>query len=304
MNPHGDLPMDGILILDKPVEMTSAGLVSRVKRITRIKKAGHCGILDPFATGVMIVCLNRATRISRFFLAGQKTYRGVLKLGITTDTQDKTGREIGRADVSGVSESQIREVFQRFVGDQTQAPPVYSALKQNGVPLYRLARQGSPVQKPPRPITIHRLTVEGVEEAEVRFTVACSAGTYVRTLAADIGAALGCGGHLSELRRVASGGFTEAEAGTPEALQKAVTAGRLAETVIPMAEALRGIPGEAAGFDLKEKIRHGRPVTTADVKTRAVSSGYVKILDENGRLLAVLAAGESRRLNYVCAFGT
>jgi len=166
--------MDGIIAIDKPVGMTSAQVVASVKRITRAAKVGHTGTLDPFATGVLVCCLNRATRLASFFLHGDKGYEGEMLLGIETDTQDPTGRVIRKAEEVSVSDAAIEEAFSRYRGTIQQEPPVYSALKHEGVPLYKLARAGKPVQKPARTVTIHELSIRGIDRPRVSFyTLGC-----------------------------------------------------------------------------------------------------------------------------------
>lgn len=203
-----DYQNSGVLILDKPPGITSAGAVARVKRLTGVSRVGHAGTLDPLATGVLVCATNQATRLCRFFLAGRKTYEAVLTLGQETDTQDAAGSPVGEPRPVTMSAEAVGEAFSRFRGNFLQQPPAFSALKQDGVPLYRLARRGTPVQKPPREVTVFELRIDEIRLPDVRFTVSCSAGTYVRSLCADIGRTLDCGGHLKSLRRLKSGLFT------------------------------------------------------------------------------------------------
>ena len=207
----------GFVVIDKPENMSSARVVSHVKRMLGVKKVGHAGTLDPFATGVMICCINRATRLARFFLGGDKKYEALLHLGIETDTQDATGNRISERQVPDCSEAEIQDVFGSFTGPLDQIPPVYSALKHKGKPLYYYARKGIEITKDPREVDITTLertdgcqTLFG-EEADLSIRVVCSKGTYIRTLAADIGRSLGCGAHLVQLRRTRSGCFTVEE---------------------------------------------------------------------------------------------
>ncbi len=221
----------GIIIIDKPENITSAGVVARVKRILDVKKAGHCGALDPFATGVMVICINQATKLAGFFLKGEKKYEAILELGAETDTQDLTGNVISTSEVADIPMETIRGVFKRFEGDIDQSPPVFSALKHKGTPLYKLARSGKPVQKPPRPVNIIRLAILEASLPEIRFEVTCSAGTYIRTLAADIGAALGCGAYLKALRRTESSGFSLEEALTIPEFEETVEGGKFQKKI-------------------------------------------------------------------------
>ena len=254
--------LSGVLVIDKPTAMSSAQVVSRVKKLLGAKKVGHTGTLDPFATGVLICCVNQATRLARFFLEGSKTYDAVLRLGTETDTQDATGQVTGQQPVPPVSPSRLKQVFKRFEGQQMQKPPIYAALKHQGKPLYKLARQGNPVQKPARPITVSALTLWAVDLPDVRFEVTCSSGTYVRTLCADIGRVIGCGGHLAGLRRTASSGFSIDAAWSLERLEAVDRDNRQEATLIPMAEALRAMPTFTAGADVLQYAANGRKLTT------------------------------------------
>lgn len=300
---------DGILVVDKPPDISSAAVVAQVKRLLKAKKVGHTGTLDPFATGVMVLCLGQATRLSRFFLHGRKRYEAVLMLGIETDTQDATGRVISRTppETLRFTEEQIRETLARFRGEIDQAPPVYSALKHQGTPLYKLARQGRPVQKPDRRVTIHAIGPTHIAVPEVHFTVTCSAGTYIRTLCSDIGEVLGCGGHLSALRRTESSGVTLDQAVTLADLPDLVREHRAWDRVIPMADALPAIPAYAADEPLAGRIEHGRPLTAADIPPETAGpDGRVRVVaarKSDRRLLAVVEWNADRaRYDYCCVF--
>ena len=205
----------GVFFVDKPVDVTSFKVVSRMRRILRIKKVGHAGTLDPFATGLLIVCAGRpATRLISQFMEGTKEYLATLRLGIETETQDTEGAVTVRRPVGTITHLEVESCLQRFRGRQKQVPPAYSALKHNGKPLYYYARKGIKITKEPREVDITVLerldgcqTLAG-EHADLAVRVVCSKGTYIRTLAADIGQSLGCGAHLVQLRRVRSGSFT------------------------------------------------------------------------------------------------
>ena len=203
---HPKRPVHGVLLLDKPTGITSNGALQAVKRLYQAEKAGHTGTLDPFAGGLLPVCLGEATKFSQYQLEADKRYRAVLRLGVTTTTGDLEGDLLETCDVQ-VTPAQLDAVLARFVGAIMQTPPMYSALKFQGKPLYEYARAGVTIERPARPVhirSIELLTYAGVEST---IEVACSAGTYIRTLAEDIGAALGCGAHLTQLTRLASGGF-------------------------------------------------------------------------------------------------
>ncbi len=302
--------LSGILVIDKPPDITSAGVVARIKRILKAKKAGHTGTLDPFATGVMVCCINRATKLSRFFLEGNKKYEAVIKLGVETDTFDLTGKIIATRDVDAFSEKKIIDVFNQFEGAMEQLPPVYSALKHKGVPLYKLARKGNPVQKPPRHIFISRINILDFQLPEIRFEVNCSSGTYIRTLCADIGSTLGCGGHLKELRRTESCGFSINEALTLSTLESIRNFDDLSEKIINMNDSLRNMEVYVADKYLAEKIENGKKLMNDDFKNIRSwneiyqnTTRYVKIVNNENNLLAVVHPNrENNTFSYCCVF--
>ena len=199
--------MNGIIIIDKPQEWTSNDVVSRLRRVFNTRRIGHGGTLDPMATGVLPVFVGRATRGVEFFEHAEKVYETVLRPGLTTDTEDITGTVLTERDAV-VTEEMVEEVLKQFRGDIMQIPPMYSAIKVNGRKLYDLARKGREVERQPRPITIHELTLLGMDDEGIRLRVRCSKGTYIRTLCKDIGEALGCGGCMAALRRVQAGEYT------------------------------------------------------------------------------------------------
>ena len=203
--------MDGIVIVDKPRGWTSQDVTARLRRVFGTRRIGHGGTLDPMATGVLPVFVGRATRAVEFFEHAEKTYETVLRLGITTDTEDMTGTVLTEEKVS-FTEEQLQETLAAFRGEILQVPPMYSALKVNGQKLCDLARKGKTVERQPRPITIHELTLVERGENTLRLRVRCSKGTYIRTLCKDIGEKLGCGGCMESLRRVAAGEYTIDEA--------------------------------------------------------------------------------------------
>jgi tRNA pseudouridine55 synthase len=300
--------LSGVLVLDKPAGISSAAVVAKVKKLLEADKVGHAGTLDPFATGVLVCCINQATRLARFFLSGFKTYEAVLQLGRQTDTQDASGKTVAEVPVSGLDKDKVSRLFKQFEGRQLQQPPVFAALKHRGRPLYELARMGKPVQKPARPVVIEALKLLRFDPPRISFEVTCSAGTYVRTLCADMGAAIGCGGHLAALRRTAGSGFRIAEALTLEQLGDMPEADRWAHLIEP-AQALRGMPALTADERALEQIRHGRKLDVDQIgqppaRLRALrNEGYVKVVDAENRLTAVLhAAPEDRTYNYCCVF--
>jgi len=295
----------GVIVVDKPPGITSAKVVARVKKWLKARKAGHTGTLDPFATGVLVVCINRATKLSRFFLHGKKKYEAVLHLGVETDTQDLTGIVTNVSHNVEFSKKTIQSAFKRFEGNIKQLPPIYSALKHKGVPLYKLARSKKPVQKPARQVTIITLKILEIQSPFIRFEVLCSAGTYIRTLCADIGASLGCGGHLKELRRIESSGFSITDAVTLEELEDLALSEKSSDRIISMSNALKDMPEYIADNVLVNKINHGHIITKDDVMSEQINAfeGFIKIVDTNKTLVAVLKhAKEKNRVDYCCVF--
>jgi len=207
-----DVTLDGVLLVDKAEGMTSHDVVALVRRSLGIKKVGHCGTLDPIATGLLLITIGRGTKVQDLLMSEDKEYVGTLALGITTSTQDRQGAIIDQRPVPSFDENKIRAAFQKFRGDFYQLPPMVSAKKHGGVPLYKLARQGKVVEREPRLVHVYRYTVDRIALPEIDFSVICSKGFYVRTYVHDIGEALGCGAHLKSLRRTKSGRFDVANA--------------------------------------------------------------------------------------------
>ena len=199
--------VDGILVVDKPMDWTSYDVVNCIKRRFNVEKIGHCGTLDPIATGLLVILLGKGTKLQDQFMGQDKVYAATMRLGVETDSEDRTGQVIATADCTAVTEATIRETAQSFIGPQLQTPPMVSAIKLHGQPLYKLARKGQTVERQPREITIHSFDVTRVALPDVDFTVRCTKGTYVRTICADFGRKLGCGAHMLELRRLQSGSF-------------------------------------------------------------------------------------------------
>ena len=296
----------GVFIIDKPVGMSSAQVVARVKRITGAKKVGHTGTLDPFATGMMICGINHGTRLARFFLTCDKTYIAGLRLGVETDTMDCTGAIICEAETGPgdlYRENDFKALLKSFEGKQDQLPPVYSALKHNGVPLYKLARQGTPVQKPSREITIYSTALLNFDMPDVTFEVACSTGTYIRTLASDLGKRVGCGGHLISLRRTTSGSFSLNDAITLDELENMVNPG---DVLISMTAALPEMPFHLADERLEARISNGMGLGDEDgidVSCLQGDDGFFKILNTQDQLIAVVEYDKTTNsYKYCCVF--
>jgi len=299
----------GIIVIDKPQNITSAKVVAEVKRLLNARKVGHAGTLDPFAAGVLVCCINDATRLARFLLAGNKTYDATLKLGIETDTQDMTGTVTAVKPVKDWPEDTIKSAVKKFEGQIEQQPPVFSALKHKGTPLYRLARKGTPVQKPARKVHISKINILEVKLPLVHFEVSCSAGTYIRTLCADIGRQLGCGGHLLALTRTESSGFKIQQAISLARLEKQILAGDRKRYLISMTDAIGDMPACIADQKLIEKIRHGKHLKKSDIEIIQSSAkskkqdANIKIVDGDNMLHAVLNYEKNRdKLSYACVF--
>ena len=228
-------PLDGLLLVDKPSGPTSHDVVAQIRRRFRIPKVGHGGTLDPMATGLLVILLGKGTKISERVMGHDKTYEATLRLGVETDSQDADGQIVAEKDPAGVSADQVRAQMRARLGDQLQTPPRVSAIKLNGVPLYKLARQGQTVERAPKLIHVYRFELLDFSPPDVRFVVECTKGTYVRTLAHDIGQALGVGAHLVQLRRTKIGQLDVAQAA---ALDGLLASASLDGKVIPLAAAL------------------------------------------------------------------
>ncbi|MBQ6102569.1 MAG: tRNA pseudouridine(55) synthase TruB [Kiritimatiellae bacterium] len=225
---------DGVLLVDKPAGVTSSDVVVAVRRMFKLKKVGHGGTLDPQATGLLVLLVGRGTKLSSAAMSGDKTYEGVLRLGVATNTQDAGGEVVFRGDPSGVTRETLEAlVASDFTGDVFQTPPMVSAIKVDGVPLYKRARKGEEVAREPRLVHVFSFRVDEFGIPDTRFTVRCSKGTYVRTLCHDIGEALGCGAHLAALRRVRSGRFGVADAISLAAL-RALPRAELPSKLLPL----------------------------------------------------------------------
>ena len=276
----------GILLLDKPEGLTSFGVVRRVKWVLGVKKIGHLGTLDPFATGLLPLGVNEGTKLTPFLMGEPKTYRATLKLGEETDTQDLTGKITARSDKLPEADT-VRRMAARFVGEINQAPPMFSAVHHQGERLYNLARRGEKVEPAPRPVVIHELQVEAVALPLVTFTVRCSKGTYIRTLAADLGRALGCGAHLVALRRLEVGPFSVEEALTLEELQEMAPEDIWAR-LIPPARCLTGMKAVMVEPEEARQVAQGRPLIRTGAELEV--GEQVRVMND-GELVAVARVG-------------
>ena len=277
----------GILLLDKPRGISSNHALQRVKRLYNAAKAGHTGSLDPLATGLLPLCLGYTTKFSGFLLDADKRYRVTVLLGVTTTTADAEGEVVDTASTDGVTEQGLREVLQGFVGDIEQLPPMYSAVKHQGERLYKLARAGKEVERTPRTIRIHSIELLRFALPEVELQVHCSKGTYVRTLAEDLGARLGCGGHVSALRRNGVGPYIEGETpfvSMPE-LEEAAEQGQeaLDRLLLPLDSALDHCVPLRLSADAAFYLRQGQPVLVPQAPTE----GMVRLYDQSDAFLGV-----------------
>jgi tRNA pseudouridine55 synthase len=282
--------ISGILVVDKPVGLTSHDVVDRIRRGTNIRRAGHTGTLDPRASGVLVILIGPAVRLSEFVSASDKRYQAIIRLGNATDTYDAEGRFTRQPSTTpiDVSETQFNEVLQRYVGEIEQTPPAYSAVKVHGKKAYELARQGEEVELAPRKINVYHLEILEWTPPEVVIDVHCSSGTYVRSLANDIGTALGCGAYLVGLRRTKSGRFSLRDATPLRKLEEAFTSGNWYQYLIPAAEALAEWNAVELNPDEVEEVKHGHRVKAApDTKP-----GMVRGVSMAGELVAILDLDE------------
>ena len=284
--------IDGLLIVDKPEGITSMGVVREMKRRFGIKKVGHIGTLDPFATGVLPVVMNEGTKVVPFLEEEPKEYEAILKLGEETTTDDWTGEVISRQPWEGTLPETVHEAFRAFLGKIHQIPPMFSAIKVQGQPLYRLARKGIEIERKEREVTIFDLHVNTILLPDVVFRVSCSKGTYIRTLAKDLGKKIGCGAHLLRLRRVRSGPFTLDRSIAWETLQTLSESDDLGSWVITLKEALKRLPEVIGNDRLVRKVRVGQEMVVRDLSSRdlpAFEKGVcLRMTSSEGGLVAIL----------------
>ena len=282
--------ISGVLLLDKPVGVTSNGALQHAKRLFRAAKAGHTGILDPLASGLLPICFGEATKFSQFLTDADKSYDATMRLGEITDTGDAEGTVIERHPVQ-VTLPQIAPVLQRFVGAIEQTPPMYSALKHQGRPLYDYARKGIDIPRPPRPVTITGLALRQFAADRIDFSVDCSKGTYIRVLAEEIGRALGCGAHLTALRRTRTGGFSLAQAITLDALETMSNEARDA-CLLPMDCLVSVLPRVDLDADSSHYLRQGQGIWLSKLDTTQT----YRVYDENQSFIGVCGVDDQGRL--------
>jgi len=281
--------MDIIINLNKPKDITSHDAVAKVKRILKAKKAGHAGTLDPLATGVLIICTGRATRLASYFSGLDKEYRAVMKLGQTTDTQDAYGTVLEHKDFSDIDREKIEKVLLSFKGTTRQNPPMFSALKHKGTPLYKLARKGIEVERKAREITIREIEVLSVDLPFVTFRTVCSKGTYIRTLCDDAGRKLGIGAHLFRLERTAVGHFHVEKSSTFEGLASRESDAEL-RGIYSMDSALAWMPELAIDEPLVRSVKNGAPLSAGQCgafSAELKNANGIRIKAPDNRLLAV-----------------
>lgn len=290
--------MDGILNVYKEKGFTSHDVVAKLRGILHQKKIGHTGTLDPEATGVLPVCLGKATKVCELLTDKDKSYRAVCQLGVETDTQDMTGEVLNRGDYSQITEEQLEECIKSFQGNIMQVPPMYSALKVNGKKLYELAREGKEIERKSRPVRI--LEIEILEEKMPKFCirVRCSKGTYIRTLCHDIGQKLGCGAVMTSLKRTQSGRFGIDRAYPLSEIQKMADEGRLDELVIPVEEMFTHLNAVMAGENAQKALANGNQLKREEYKTEKelTNEEQVRLYTAEGKFHGVYRYDKKRKL--------
>ena len=283
--PHG---LDGILNINKPEKITSHDVVAAVRRFSHLQRVGHAGTLDPMATGVMLVGIGQGVRVTEFLVDHDKQYRARVRLGIETDSYDATGTITAQRDVN-VTREQVESALASFVGKQAQLPPAFSAIKKDGVPHYKLARQGKKVELAPRDVEIYSIQLIDLQLPDVEFDVHCSKGTYIRSLAHDLGEKLGCGANLIALTRTASGNFSIDDAHTLDELRDAFEGGYIERYLHPLDEGLLQFEAIILDPATAKRIEQGIPLTCE----REFSTSYIRAYSTDGELVALLEPGRT-----------
>jgi tRNA pseudouridine55 synthase len=286
----------GVLVVDKPRGVTSHDMVDAARRWLGTRRVGHLGTLDPLATGVLPLAVRAATKLIPY-VDGTKTYWSRLRLGVATDTLDAEGRVLRRHEGPLPDEAAVREALAAFEGDVEQVPPMYSAVKHGGVPLYKLARRGEQVERKPRTVHVASIRLLAWDPPDLEVEVVCSPGTYVRVLAADLGERLGCGGHLADLRRTRNGPFGIEAAATPEVLEAEARQGKLEARLVPPARAV-GLPAVPLDAEQVRRVLHGGEIRVGRLAREAPGGRYAG-LDASGSLLAILELGPAGILRPV-----
>ncbi len=280
--------VDGMLVVDKPGGMSSNDAVQKAKRLFAARKVGHTGSLDPLATGVLPLCFGEATKFSQYLLAADKRYRAHIRLGVATDTGDADGKTVAERPAEGIGPEDIERALQCFRGEIMQAPPMFSAVKHRGQPLYKLARQGIEIEREARAVTIYSNELIAFEHDEFELETHCSKGTYVRAIAGEIGELLGCGAHVTALRRTRAGPYDESDLVTFDKLEGAREQGSLDPFLQPVWSAVREWPEVLLNRDLAYYLRHGQPV----IVPHSPTDGWVRLVESSGADRRFLGVGE------------
>ncbi len=284
--------IDGLLIVDKPERMSSLDVVRVMKARFNIRKAGHIGTLDPFATGVLPIVVNEGTKLVPFLQDDPKEYEAVMRLGEETTTDDLTGEVVRRGSLEGVTSEIIRDIFSTFSGRIRQIPPMFSAVKVKGKPLYQLARKGIEIERGEREVEIFDIKIQSIDIPNVHFRVCCSKGTYIRTLAKDIGKKIGCGGHLVLLKRTRSGPFTLRQAISMDILRNLSGEEPLRSFLIPLKEVLSGLPELIGDEHMVKKVRYGKEMVARDLHPPSLplfeKDQWLRMLSPENELVAIL----------------
>ena len=275
----------GVLVVDKPNGMTSHDIVNKVRRLYGTRRVGHTGTLDPMATGVLTVLIGRAAKAAEYLACDRNTYRATLRLGLTPDTEDTTGKVLTQSD-SIPDEAAVMAILPRFCGEIMQVPPMYSALKVGGQKLYDMARRGEVIERQARPITIHRLEAERLSDTDYALTVTCSAGTYIRTLCADIGATLGCGGAMAALRRTEAGGFSLEQAHLPTEIEEMSEEARYA-LLLPVETLFADLPAVNLSAFYERLMRGGCAVDQRKLGQKHSEGQRLRLMTANGDFYAL-----------------
>ncbi len=280
--------MDGIVNIDKPLGWTSFSVVARIRKLFGERRVGHAGTLDPLATGVLPILIGKATRLTEYLHEQRKCYVAYIRFGFTSTSGDADGEIVETGDASGLDADRVSLALTSFKGDILQIPPMHSALKYKGRPLYELAREGITVDRPSRTVTIHAIELQSWENPLASIRVECSRGTYIRTLAHDLGAVLGCGAYLSGLRRVSYGPFDLGGSVNMDRLEEAALSGELEQFVHPLDEGVLHLPSLTLSDELNESFRHGKPLSSTLVGVSGGDGNRCRAYGLDGNFLGVL----------------
>jgi tRNA pseudouridine55 synthase len=279
-------PIDGVIVVNKPANWTSHDVVAKMRGIAGTRSVGHLGTLDPIATGVLPVMIGQATRLARYFEKSEKTYEALVRFGFATTTYDREGDPVTPVNSVNITADQLEACLAPMRGDISQMPPPVSAKKIGGVPAYKLARKNLPVELAAVPVSIYEMTLQNLEADRARLRIRCSPGTYIRSIAHELGAALGCGAHVEELLRTASGAFSLDQAHTLEELQDLKNQNRLAEALLPMAGLLPQFPAVHVDDTTVRQIRQGRDFSVSPFRANPHAE-HVRAIGPDGTLVAI-----------------